>query len=456
MTDPAARPGQRANPGPIGPSDLSALLRPLVPRVLSALARRHSDFAACEDAVQEAMLAATTHWPQTSLPEEPAAWLITVAHRRYLDGVRAATAQLRREVQHRRDRSISGAGVADPPTLPAPAAEQSLGDDHDVAALLVLCCDPALPRPAQVALTLRAVCGLTTDQIAALHLVPSATVGQRISRAKTVLRTHHVHFDGVPTELLPQRLDAVLDVLYLLFTEGHTSSAGSDLHDVSLTREAIRVTRMLAAAVPEHDEATGLLALMLLTDARAGVRVDQAGDLVPLSEQDRARWNRPMIREGTDLVERLLPRGEVGRFQLLAAIAAVHADAPSADRTDWLQIVVLYRMLDRVAPGPMTTLALAVAVGEAHGAQAGLAVVAGLVEPPTARLRHRLHAVRAHLREAAGDHDGAIADYRRAASLTASAPEQRHLNAQAVRVEQQAGAAGAAHVPDPEQTLNGP
>lgn len=451
MTDPLARPGQREDPALTGPSDLAELLRPLVPRVLSALARRQSDFAACEDAVQEALLAATTQWPQTGLPAEPAAWLITVAHRRYLDGIRAATAQLRREVQHRQDRSISGAGVADPPALPAPAASHPIGDHHDVAALLVLCCDPALPRPAQVALTLRAVCGLTTDQIAALHLVPSATVGQRISRAKTLLRTHHVHFDGVAAELLPQRLDAVLDVLYLLFTEGHTSSAGSDLHDVSLTREAIRVTRMLAAAVPEHDEATGLLALMLLTDARAGARVDPAGDLVPLGEQDRARWDRRMIREGTEIVEQLLPRGEVGRFQLLAAIAAVHADAPSADRTDWLQIVVLYRMLDRIAPGPMTTLALAVAVGEAHGAEAGLAVVAELGEPSTARLRHRLHAVRGHLREAAGDHDGAIADYRRAASLTASAPEQRHLNARAVSVEQRPGAA-AAHRP----TLNGP
>ncbi|WP_353651182.1 DUF6596 domain-containing protein [Nakamurella sp. A5-74] len=454
MTDPLARPGQRGDPALTGPSDLAELLRPLVPRVLSALARRHSDFAACEDAVQEALLAATTQWPQTGVPVEPAAWLITVAHRRYLDGIRAATAQLRREVRHRQDRSISVAGVVDPPALPAPAASHPLGDDHDVGALLVLCCDPALPRPAQVALTLRAVCGLTTDQIAALHLVPSATVGQRISRAKTLLRTHHVHFDGVPAELLPQRLNAVLDVLYLLFTEGHTSSAGSDLHDVSLTREAIRVTRMLAAAVPEHDEATGLLALMLLTDARAGARVDPAGDLVPLGEQDRTRWDRRMIREGTDIVEQLLPSGEVGRFQLLAAVAAVHADAPSADRTDWLQIVVLYRMLDRIAPGPMTTLALAVAVGEAHGAEAGLAVVAELGEPSTARLRHRLHAVRGHLLEAAGDHDGAIADYRLAAALTSSAPEQRHLNARAVSVEQGAGAAAAP--PDPERTLNRP
>ena len=372
------------------------LLRRLAPRVLAALVRHLGHFETAEDAVQEALLAAATTWPGQGVPDRPEAWLITVASRRMTDLLRSDSARARRET------------AADPPAGPASA--------DDTLELLVLCCHPALTPPSQVALTLRAVGGLSTAEIARAFLVPEATMAQRISRAKQRIR-------GTGFPRTPGRLAEVLHVLYLVFNEGYTASSGPDLHRVDLTREAIRLTRTVRELRPDDGEVAGLLALMLLTDARRPARTRPDGGLVPLAEQDRTLWDRSRIAEGVTLVTDTLARHPVGPYQLQAAIAAVHAGAERAEDTDWPQVVALYTLLAQLDPGPVVRLNQAVAVGMAAGPAAGLALLAGLDGLPG----HRLPAVRAQLRELAGDRDGARVDYRTAARLTTSLPEQRYL-----------------------------
>lgn len=407
-------------------SGLEDVWRREAPHVLAALARRFGDFDGAEDAAQEALLAAATQWPVDGTPDNPRAWLIRVGSRRLIDQWRSASARSARE---------EGAGVR----LPAdahrvPAADETPAPVDDTLQLLLLCCHPALTRPSQVALTLRAVGGLTTAQIAAGYLVPESTMAQRVSRAKATLRASVARFTPPTGPELPDRLHAVRLVLYLVFTEGSTTSGGSRLLDVSLTDEAIRLTRQLHAASPDDPESAGLLALMLLTDARRPARTDDYGDLVVLEHQDRSRWDRAAVAEGVGLIEQALGQGPVGVYQLQAAIAAVHDESPTWADTDWLQITMLYRMLERLDPAPMVTLNLAVAVGMAHGPLAGLAVVDPLLDQPGMQRHHRLHAVRAHLLEMAGRHTEAVAEYGLAARLTTSLPEQRYLNGRLARV----------------------
>ncbi len=383
-------------------AEFEDLLRRSAPRVLAALVRRYGHFDTAEDAVQEALLAAATQWPVEGRPDDPLAWLITVASRRLIDQLRSDEASRRRAA-----------------AVPSPA-------EDDTLTLLLLCCHPSLTPPSQIALTLRAVGGLTTAEIAAAFLVPETTMGQRISRAKQRIRG--VDFE-VPNE---DRLRAVLHVLYLMFNEGYTASSGPDLSRVDLTREAIRLTRTLCAQLSADGEATGLLALMLLTDARRSARTSADGSLVPLSEQDRGAWDRPSIAEGLALVRDTLARNRVGPYQLQAAIAAVHAEATRAEDTDWPQIVGLYQLLDDLAPNPMVTLNRAVAVGMAQGPAAGLAVLSEV--DSSLSHHHRLHAVRAHLLEQAGDPAAARDSYLSAARLTTSIPEQRYLRNRAARL----------------------
>lgn len=402
------------------------LVRKLAPQLLAALIRRGADFAAAEDATQEALLAATLQWPGEGLPDHPLGWLVRVGSRRLIDRLRSDLARAERE--HRTVR-------LDEVTRPAEGAP---GVD-DTVTLLVLCCHPALTRPSQVALTLRAVAGLTTAQIARAFLVPEATMAQRISRAKARLRDAGARFVAPTAEEAPARLGAVLDVLYLVFNEGYTASEGTRVHDIALTREAIRLTRLLRESLRGpwpglRDETTGLLALMLLTEARSPARTTPDGSLVPLADQDRARWDRSMIEEGVDLLTRTLRQGTLGPHQIRAAIAAVHAEASTWEQTDWMQIVVLYRTLDTMSPSPVVTLNLAVAAAMVHGPATGLRMTEPLLEDARMRRHHRLHAVRAHLFEEAGEVEAARTAYERAAQLTSSIPEQRYLNSRRERL----------------------
>jgi RNA polymerase sigma factor (sigma-70 family) len=390
------------------------------PHVLAALLRRHGDLGDCEDAAQEAAEAATVQWGRDGVPTNPRGWLITVASRRLIDRVRADRARAGRE---------EAVAVAQPSdAYLVPSVDQATADDSDdMLRMLVLCCHPSLSRSSQVALTLHAVCGLGTGEIAAAYLVPQRTMTQRLTRARSTLRSAGAVFELPSRSDLPSRIVSVLDVCHLLFTEGHTRSAGDALVDWSLTEEAIRLTRQLHCAIPDHDEVAGALALMLLTHSRAATRTED-GNLVQLAEQNRSRWNRELIAEGVRILERVLPRGHVGRFQLQAAIAAVHAESPTWERTDWPQISILYAMLDRVAPSPVVTLNRAVAISMAFGPQQGLDLIAPLLDNSSMQRHHRTHAVRAHLLEMIGDRTGAIDSYRRAAQLATSVPEQRYLN----------------------------
>ncbi len=401
-------------------NEIEQLLRTLAPAVLGPLVRRYGGFDTCEDAVQEALLAAARQWPAEGVPENPRGWLATVAARRRIELLRADTARARRE---------QAAAALQPPD-PAPA----LGAD-DTLTLLMLCCHPALSRPSQVALTLRAVGGLRTAEIGRAFLVPESTIGQRISRAKARIKAEGARFRDPPPEDRPQRLAAVLEVLYLIFNEGYTASEGDALHRVELTAEAIRLTRQLHDEVPRDDpqtgEVAGLLALMLLTDARRPARQDEEGRLVPLAEQDRARWDAAAIAEGTALLAATLVAYPIGRYQAQAAIAAVHAEASRAEDTDWPQILALYGVLTALAPGPVVTLNEIVAIAMVDGPQEALARLAA-AEPALAGY-HRVDAVRAHLLEQAGDRDAARACYRRAAELTLSVPERQYLLARAAR-----------------------
>lgn len=385
------------------------------PHVLGALLRRYGDLGDCEEALQDAAEAAAAQWPVDGVPDAPRAWLITVASRRLIDRARADSARAHRE-------------TLDAAQKPDVTDESATPDRDDTLRLFFLCCHPALTRPSQVALSLRSVAGLGVEQIAAAYLVPARTMTQRLTRARTALRQAGARFVMPSDEELPDRVAAVIDVCHLVFTEGYTRTSGEALVDVVLAEEAIRLVRQLRAALPDHAEVAGALALMLLTHARSPARVDSAGDLVPLAEQDRSLWRRDLIAEGVDLLELTLPRGHVGRFQLQAAIAAVHAEAATYAETDWLQISVLYDMLSRAAPGPAVTLNHAVAVAMAHAPAAGLAMLEPLLDDPAMKRHHRLYAVRGHLLDLAGDGDGAREQYRIAARLTASRPEQRYLN----------------------------
>ena len=388
-------------------TEFETVLRELAPRVLAVLVKRYGQFDQCEDAVQEALLAAALQWPTEGVPANPTGWLVTVAGRRWTEQWRSDQARRRREAAFSREETPEVSG------------------DDDELTLFLLCCHPALSVASQVALTLRAVGGLTTAEIARALLVPESTVGQRISRAKQQIRNAGTRFELPPPDQLPARLAAVRQVLYLIFNEGYTASSGPALHRVQLTAEAIRLTRQLHARRPGDGETAGLLALMLLTDARRAARTGPDGALVPLEEQDRTRWDAEAIAEGTALIEDALGTTEVGPFQLQAAIAAVHDEATSAAGTDWPQILVLYDLLVTVAPGPMATLGRIVALSMVDGPVAGLRALTDAED--ALKGHHRLHAVRAHLLDRAGDHEAARAEYEVAARRTLSAPEQRYL-----------------------------
>jgi predicted RNA polymerase sigma factor len=403
------------------------LLRELAPQVLTALVRRYGDFDSCEDAVQEALLAAAVQWPAEGLPANPKGWLITTGSRRRIEMWRQESA--------RRLREQTVAALAPTEPAPAPAAED------DTLTLLLLCCHPALTPVSQIALTLRAVGGLTTAEIGRALLVPEATVAQRISRAKQRVKAAGGRFRLPPPEERAERIRAVLHVLYLIFNEGYTASSGASLHRAELTAEAIRLTRQLRARLPGDGEVAGLLALMLLTDARRPARARPDGTLVPLAEQDRSRWDAAAVEEGTALATGALATAPIGPYQLQAAIAALHDEAPRAEDTDWPQILALYDHLRALAPGPMVTLNRVVAVAMVHGPAAGLAALDEAVAEPGLAGHHRVHAVRAHLLELAGDAAGARAEYGVAARRTLSVPEQRYLRARA--------SSGAARGPAP-------
>ena len=412
-------------PEPIEPHALH-LLRTLAPQVLGAVARRCDDFAAAEDAVQEAVIAAAAAWPAAGVPGNPRGWLYQVAVRRLHDHRRGERARRRREEAVARDR------LADDPFV-APDAEPG-GAQDDTLVLLFMCCHPALSTSSAVALTLRAVGGLTTAEIARAFLVPEATMAQRISRAKQSIRASGVPFT-LPTDAeRAERLRAVLHVLYLIFNEGYASSAGPALHRADLSDEAIRLTRAVHGLLPHEGEVAGLLALMLLTDARRAARTGPSGELIPLDEQDRAAWDRRLIAEGVALVSAALPGGAVGPYQLQAAIAAVHDEAARAEDTDWPQILALYGLLERISDNPVVTLNRAIAAAMVHGPAAGLALLQALDAGGRLGGHHRLDAVRAHLLEMAGDHAGAVAHYRAAAERTTSIPERDYLVAKAARL----------------------
>jgi RNA polymerase sigma factor (sigma-70 family) len=409
------------------PQRIEDVLRELSPQVLGALTRRYGRFGDCEDAVQEALLAASHQWPAQGIPENPRGWLITVASRRLTDELRGDSA--------RRQREARAAALLPPEAfLAASAADDLTSDEDDTLTVLFLCCHPALSPTSQIALTLRAVGGLTTLQIARAFFVPEATMAQRISRAKQTIRTTGARFSLPPESERAERLGAVLHVLYLIFNEGYTASTGPDLQRADLTGEAIRLARDLRRLLPDDGEIAGLLALMLLTDARRPARSRLDGSLVPLAEQDRGRWQADLIREGVAIVTETLSRSRLGPYQLQAAIAAVHDEAAKAEDTDWPQIVALYEMLAGVAPNPMVTLNQAVAIAMVQGPRAGLEVLEILDRDERMAGHHRLHAVRAHLHEMAGDLAAARASYQSAARGTTSLPEQRYLEGRATRL----------------------
>lgn len=401
------------------------LLRDLAPRVLGAVARRFGDFADAEDAVQEALIAAASHWPQGAIPDDPCAWLIRVAARRMVDLRRTQIARRRRETAVALP--IDDRQVSVPEILPQP-------EEDDTLTLLFMCCHPALQPASAIALTLRAVGGLTTAEIARAFLVPEATMGQRIFRAKQAIRSAGARFELPDAAERAQRLDAVQHTLYLIFNEGYASSAGPSLYRIDLSGEAIRLARELRRVLPDDAETAGLLALMLLTDARRAARAGPGGEIVPLDEQDRSVWDRAAIAEGVALLTTALSRGAVGPYQLQAAIAAVHGEAKSWEETDWPQILALYGLLRRVADSPMVALNEAVAVAMVHGPAAGLERLKPLDDDPRVAGHHRLASVRAHLHERLGEREAAIALYRSAAEGTTSLPERNYLRLKAARL----------------------
>jgi RNA polymerase sigma factor (sigma-70 family) len=400
------------------------LLRDLAPQVLGVLLHRFRDFSAAEDAVQESLIAAANQWPHEGLPDNPRAWLIRVATRRMTDRLRSERARLNRET----------AAAAEQSLFVIPSFELDSDAQDDTLILLFMCCHPALTPPSAIALTLRAVGGLTTAEIASAFLVPESTMAQRITRAKGIIKSSGVRFHPPSSKERAERLRAVLHVLYLIFNEGYTSSAGPELQRLDLSAEAIRLTRATHALLPDDPEIAGLLALMLLTDARRTARTGPAGALIPLTEQDRALWDQAAIQEGIALLTGALQKGSIGSYTLQAAIAAVHDEAQRAEDTDWPQILALYELLRRMSDNPMVALNHAVAVAMVHGPAAGLDLLNALDQDGRLANHHRLDAVRAHLLELAGDHAAAIAHYRAAAKKTASIPERNYLLTQAARL----------------------
>ncbi len=399
--------------------EVEQLLRELTPQVLGALVRHYGGFDTCEDAVQEALLAAALQWPTEGVPGNPKGWLITVASRRRTELWRNESARRRRE---------ESAAVLAPPDL------EPIPDVDDTLTLMLLCCHPSLTLVSQVALTLRAVGGLSTAEIARAFLVPEPTVAQRISRAKQRIKSSGAEFRMPPPAERSERIGAVLEVLYLIFNEGYTASSGSTLHRAELTSEAIRLTRQVRDRLPADGEVAGLLALMLLTDARRPARTRPDGGLVPLAQQDRRQWNAQAIAEGVALITATLASAPIGPYQVQAAIAAVHDEAARAEDTDWRQILGLYELLQRIAPGPMVTLNCIVAVAMVHGPHAGLQQLAVAQADPALAGHHRVDAVRAHLLDMAGEKEAARAYYRLAAAGTLNIPEQRYLESRAAQL----------------------
>jgi RNA polymerase sigma factor (sigma-70 family) len=405
------------------------LLRRLVPEVLGAVVRRYGHFDLAEDAVQEALLAASLRWPVEGVPDSPRAWLIRVASRRLTDLLRGEQARRRRE--------DAVARWTLPEQRVAPAADRPASDSDESLILLFLCCHPALSPASQIALTLRAVGGLTTAEIARAFLVPEATMTRRISRAKQGIAASGVPFRLPSGPECAERLAAVLHVLYLIFNEGYAATSGASLQRVELSAEAIRLARLVHRLLPDDPEVAGLLALMLLTDARRVARTGPDGALIPMAEQDRSLWDGDSIAEGVALVTDALARGPVGPYQLQAAIAAVHDKAPDAAATDWPQIMALYELLLRIADNPVVRLNHAVAVAMARGAHAGLELLDELEADDRIAGDHRLQAVRGHLLEMAGERAAARDSYLAAAQQTTSLPQQRYLHAQAARLAEQ-------------------
>jgi len=402
------------------------LLRQLAPQVLGALVRRYGHFDTAEEATQEALLAASAQWPEDGIPDHPRGWLITVASRRLTDLLRSEQARQRREER-----------VAQR-TLPdhwlAPAADSPAAGSDDTLVLLFMCCHPALSVASQIALTLRAVGGLASAEIGRAFLVPESTMTRRISRAKQSIKDSGVPFAMPPGPQQAERLSAVLHVLYLIFNEGYASTSGPRLQRAELSAEAIRLARMVYRLLPGDSEVAGLLALMLLTDARRPARTGSHGELIPMAEQDRSRWDTALVTEGVGLITGALPRGPVGPYQLQAAIAALHDEAPTAEATDWPQITALYELLMRISDNPVVTLNHAVAVAMAQGPRAGLGLLGKLETDQRIAGDRRLHAVRGHLLEMAGDRVAARDAYLAAARLTTNLPQQRYLHAQAARL----------------------
>ncbi|GII56438.1 RNA polymerase sigma24 factor [Planotetraspora thailandica] len=403
------------------------LLRELVPQVVGVLTRRFGDFDAAEDAVQESLIDAASQWPRQGVPDNPRGWLVQVAYRRMVEQVRGEQARRRRE------ELVAAREPSD--ELTAPPADDALDRDRDdTLTTLFLCCHPALTPASAIALTLRSVGGLTTAEIASAFMVPEATMGQRISRAKQRIKASGVPFRLPGAGERAGRLKSVLHVLYLIFNEGYATSSGPELQRVELSREAIRLARMAHDMLPGDGEVAGLLALMLLTDARRPARADRYGAAIPLAEQDRSLWDGKAVAEGIELITRTLAGGAVGPYQLQAAIAAVHDEAPTAEATDWPQILALYGLLERMSDNPMVSLSRAVAAAMVHGPAAGLRMLDELDAGGRLAGHHRFYATRAHLREMAGEHQAAIDDYRLAAGRTTSIRERDHLTTRAARL----------------------
>ena len=421
----------------MAPSNVEHLLRDLAPQVLGAIARRHEDFGAAEDAVQEALIAAADQWPEDGVPANPRGWLYHVAVRRLTDHIRSEVSRRRRED------TVASEVWAEWAFVPPPEGEVDVQQD-DALVLLFMCCHPALTPSSSIALTLRAVGGLTTAEIARAFLVPEATMAQRISRAKQSIRASGIPFRMPTDEERAERLSAVRHILYLIFNEGYASSGGADLVRTDLSNEAIRLTRMLHALLPDDGEVAGLLALMILTDARRAARTGPSGELIPLDEQDRSRWDQRLIREGIALISETLSKGSVGVYQLQAAIAAVHDEASRSEDTDWPQILALYDVLRGLQDNPMVSLNHAIAAAMVHGPAAGLELIEALDGDARIRGHYRLDAVRAHLYDMAGDHDRALAHYRAAATRTTSIPERNYLTAKAGRLRERQRASESA------------
>jgi predicted RNA polymerase sigma factor len=402
------------------PATVEDLLRELAPQVLGTLTRQSGDFDAAEDAVQEALIAAADHWPREGLPENPRGWLLRTSGRRLVDQRRSEQARANRELEVGLDlEAAAGSAVAEDDTL----------------AILFMCCHPALTPASAIALTLRAVGGLTTPQIARAFLVPEATMGQRISRAKRTIKDSGVPFRLPTADESPVAVRSVLHVLYLMFNEGYVTSDGADLGRPQLANEAIRLARTVRRQLPEDPEVAGLLALMLLIEARRPARTTADGEPIPLPDQDRSSWDQGLVQEGTAILDEAIAAGRVGEYQLQASIAAVHDRAPTAEATDWPQILTLYELLERMTGNPVVTVNRAVAAAMADGPAAGLAILDGLDSSMAGS--HRVAAVRAHVLELAGETDAAIEHYRTAAQLTTNLAEQRHLSMRAARLRAQ-------------------